>query len=87
MHDYDHDIIDITMILYVNEEKVTVAGCSTGSKEFLRRKDDTNAFFALMKPRMPGRNISLYWFTCIYCCLFSAYCGVSYLLYDFIDGN
>ena len=45
MHDYDHDIIDITIILYVNEEKVTVAGCSTGSKEFLRRKVDKNAFF------------------------------------------
>ena len=26
----------------VNEEKVTVAGCSTGSKEFLRRKVDKN---------------------------------------------
>ena len=26
----------------VNEEKVTVAGCSTGSKEFLRREVDKN---------------------------------------------
>ena len=26
----------------MNEEKVTVAGCSTGSKEFLRRKVDKN---------------------------------------------
>ena len=26
----------------VNEEKVTVAGCSSGSKEFLRQKVDKN---------------------------------------------
>ena len=37
----------------MNEEKVTVAGCLTGSKEFLQRKVDKNVF-ALLKPRMPG---------------------------------
>ena len=28
--------------IFLNEEKVTVAGCSTGSKEFLRQKVDKN---------------------------------------------
>ena len=56
----------------VNEEKVNIAGCSTGSKEFLRRKVDKNA--ANMKhrntPRINNNN------------LFSVYCGVSNLLHS-----
>ena len=39
----------------VNEEKVTVAGCSTGSKEFLRQKVeilDVAIYLELLKDRL-----------------------------------
>ena len=51
-----HSILNLgTCVLKacVNEEKVTVDGCSTGSKEFLRRKVDKNA--ANMKHRNTPR--------------------------------